>query len=785
MAPAGAGVCAAAGKGRFVDRDSLARQSGTKRNPSDFGNESGQVAYPACLRSSHHSVPGDIRGRRFRTRHYTRGVRSRRDSNYIPSPPVVQVWAVVALMVGVWIALSGSLRNGFVDWDDRPNLVDNPAYQGLSPAHLRWMFTTSFAGHYQPLTWISHAIDFKVWGGVDAFGTHLTNLVLHFLTAAGFFLVAIRLVRSAHAGIDSNAATAGAWVAAMLFAVHPLRVESVVWATERRDVLSAAWLMLATYLYLRYVEGSDSRRPWLFLAAWLSFVCSLLSKAVGMTWPLVLLILDFYPMKRFSGPVPGRSIRTRSILFEKVAFLLPAIGCGIMAIRAQHEAGALWSFEAHPLSLRVAQAFYAIVFYLWKSLVPYPLLPLYEQPPNAAPWNMEYVAAGVVVAAATLAFLAFRRRFPGLLMAWAVYWIVLSPMLGLTQSGPQSAADRYSYLSCLPWCVVAGAAVSILWRRTVSQTMSRCGISLATLATMVGLVVLTRQQTSVWRDTRTLWAHVLRHAPNTGLAHANLAAWLAANEEWESARLHALRATEILPQNVSAWITAGRASLAMGDDSEAEQSLRRVVQLRTHNTDLAIHVAGMFVKAGRMEEAERCYAETIREFPNDAPLRLNYGGLLAATGRPDAAMEQFESALRIDPGMGNAYYRAAILRVHKEDMHGAVAWIERGLTVDPVNVELLSKLSWILATSPDDSLRDAPRALEVAQKVVRIAPPGHFAALESLAAAHAAVGNFDRAVRILDELLHRGTDEIPPGAADRLGKALTEYRAGRPYFENR
>lgn len=705
-------------------------------------------------------------------------------------------------LAGICVAaFFGILSNRFVSWDDRPNLIDNDAYKGLSFAHLRWMFTTPHAGHYQPLTWLSHAFDFTIWGGVDAFGTHLTNLILHLASTLGFFAVAQRLIAAAIArpepGLPSEASSVagpveiGAFVAALAFAVHPLRVESVAWATERRDVLSGAWLMLATWAYLRAADSSGtSRRGWLGVAL-AAYIGSLLSKAVGITWPVVLLILDVYPLRRIAAGLTTDQTAQRAaggdtirrILAEKLFFLLPAAMCAGLAMWSQRAAGALWTLDVHPLSLRIAQAFYGIVFYLWKLLIPYPLLPLYEQPTNASPLDWAYVVSAAAVVAITAIAFALRKRWRGLLAAWAVYVVTLSPMLGIAQSGPQLVADRYSYIPSMAWCTLLGGVVTTAicggffdgrWLRS----LARMGIA----AWLIALVLLTRAQTSVWANTRTLWEHVLRFAPDTGLAHVNLAAELSSTGDYHAALDHATRAMTILPGNHSARQIAGRAAMEIGDWAAAEQHLKSAIERDPSDVVSRIRLATVFQRTGRLDDAAAQYAESVRMEPDDAARRLDFGGFLASMGQWEAALAEFEQAIRINPDLAEAYFRAGAVLENQGDERSALAKWQAGLAVAPGHAELLTKAAWVLATTADDGLRNPSAAVELAERAVRLTPPNH-RSREALAAALAASGQFAQAASIIEELLRGVGTTVPAATRARLERALELYRTGRRWSE--
>ncbi|HEX9445620.1 MAG TPA: hypothetical protein VGA73_15970, partial [Candidatus Binatia bacterium] len=322
---------------------------------------------------------------------------------------------ILLLTVGTFAAV---LHNGFVSWDDDLNIIDNPHYRGLGRSELGWMFTTLFLGHYQPLSWVTLGLDYLVWG-VDPFGYHLTSLVLHAANAVVFYFLAARLLSLAlTAGRDDFAVRIGAAFAAVLFAVHPLRVESVAWATERRDVLSGLFFLSAIFSYIKAAtaETESAYRKWMASAVGI-YILSLLSKAVGMSLPAVLLVLDVYPLRRLEAdPRQWSGGASRKVLGEKAPFVLLAAAAAVLAAVAQ--TGAMKPVSEHGLVGRLSQAGYSFAFYLWKTIAPVGLSPLYELPPFFRPGDGIYVLSGLSVVAATIALVVFRRRWPAGLAVW-------------------------------------------------------------------------------------------------------------------------------------------------------------------------------------------------------------------------------------------------------------------------------------------------------------------------------------------------------------------------------
>src|SRR3989454_1065969 len=355
-----------------------------------------------------------------------------------------------------------TLQNQFVSWDDDKNFLENPHYRGLGWTHLRWMWTTHL-GHYIPLTWMTLGLDYLLWG-MNPLGYHLTNLLLHAANAVVFFFVVRRLLTRALPGPSErgHALAVAAGVAALVFAIHPLRVESVAWATERRDVLSGLFYLLTILMYLRAYESGARGRGWYWLAVAV-FVCALLSKSMVVNLPVVLLILDVYPLRRLGGAIGWWSEPARRVHLEKIPFVLLAAAASAIAVMAQSSVHAALSLAQLSMPRRLAISAYGLSFYVWKMVVPVNLSPFYERG-LIDPWATPFLLSYGLVLAITAIVLALRRRVPGLPAAWVAYIVVLLPVLGIFQSGPQIAADRYTYLAGLGWAILAGAGLLSCWR---------------------------------------------------------------------------------------------------------------------------------------------------------------------------------------------------------------------------------------------------------------------------------------------------------------------------------
>lgn len=477
-----------------------------------------------------------------------------------------------AVAAAAFLVFIPALFNAFVDWDDVVFLVKNSAYKGFGASNLAWMLTARMGGHYHPLTWLSYALDHALWGA-DPFGYHLTNVLLHAANAAAFFGLARRL-------LPSRAAAA---LAALLFAVHPLRVESVAWASERRDVLSALFYLLTVRDYL---DGKKGR-------SLVFFACSLLSKAVGVTLPLALLILDWHQKK------PLR-------LKDKTPYFVLAALAALVNAGTQSYNGALEGFAGYPLLHRLAASAYSLAFYVGKTLWPSDLVPIYEFPASLNPLEPRFVVSAVFVAA--MAAAAARRR--ELLASWLFYVVTLLPVVGLVRFGPQLVADRYSYLSCLPLALLAGAAIH------------RRAFFLAPIV-VLALATLTWRQCRVWKDTDAFWVYVLSKAPDTAIAHHNVGRRLDAQGRLPEAIAAYERALAIRPRYALAHNNLGLALMRLQKLDEAERHYRAALEIDENYWEARANLALALGSRGRYHDARVEIERAIALQPQRESLKRN------------------------------------------------------------------------------------------------------------------------------------------------------------------
>src|SRR5213594_1515420 len=539
-------------------------------------------------------------------------------------------------------------QNQFVNLDDNDNFLDNPYYRGLGWSQLRWMWTTHL-GHYIPLTWMTFGLDYLLWG-MNPLGYHLTSLLLHAANAVVFFFVVRRILTRALPSPSERgyALAVSAGFAALGFAIHPLRVESVAWVTERRDVLSGLFYLSAILIYLRACEREERGRGWYWLSVAV-FGCALLSKSMVVNLPVVLVILDVYPLRRLGGAVGWWSAPARRVYVEKIPFVLLAAAASAIALMAQLSHDTMVSVVQLSGLGRLAVSMYGVSFYLWKTVAPVNLSPLYELPPTVNPWAMPFLLSYGLVLAITGIVLAFRRRVPGLPAAWVAYIVVLLPVLGIFQSGPQIAADRYTYLAGLGWAILGGAGLLSCWRssrRSKTGTPATWLLAGIALCVVVGLGVLTWNQVHVWHDSEKLWSHAVAIDPGSAVGQYSRGLVLAQQGKLTEAMEHYQTALRINPDYADAHNNVGDVLAEQGRLAEAIEHYRQALRIKPDDALSHTNWGVELAQQGKLAEAIDHFREALRIKPDDALAHTNLGLALTQQGKLAEAFEHFQQAGR-------------------------------------------------------------------------------------------------------------------------------------------
>ena len=642
---------------------------------------------------------------------------------------VVVLLVCVALIALTWFVFGQTLGHDFVSYDDHVYIQDNPIVRnGLSAEGLIWAFTHSHASNWHPLTTLSHMIDCQLFG-LNPRGHHFTNVLLHAIAVLLLFLVLRQM---------TGAFWQSAFVAA-LFAIHPLHVESVAWVAERKDVLSGVFFMLTLGAYERYVRCHTFGR---YLFVMLVFALGLMSKPMLVTVPLVLLLLDYWPLRRFANK---SSVASR-LVFEKVPLLaLSAASCAA-TILAQKTA--VSSLEELPFSFRISNAVITYVAYVWQMLRPTKLAVFYPHPYDRLPLWEILLAAGLLVIITVIVF-ALRRKQPYFVTGWFWYLIMLVPVIGVIQVGVQARADRYTYLPHI------GLYVALTWASTdftASWRRHREILGFAASALIALLSWCAWRQTGYWKNSETLWTHTLAVTSDNSVAHNNLGL---------------LRMQE------------GRADDAIALYHEALKIRSERAETRNNPANALIYnnLGNAMLRKGLPDDAIPYYNRALAIRPDYADGHYNLGCALLKKGEVNDAIAHWQKALAIKPNdgdvhtsLGNAFLRKGLVRE-------AITHYEQALEVAPQDALARNNLAWILATSSDASVRDGTKAVELAQQAVQLSSDGDPNFLRTLAAARAEAGQFAEAVATAEAAKALASTQSKPELASRLEEEIALYRA--------
>lgn len=503
-------------------------------------------------------------------------------------------YAAMAVIPAVITAIVyvASLDNGFVNWDDNFYVYDNPGIRAIDAGFFKAFVSSVFLNNWTPLTMFTYAIDYAVWG-LDPFGYHLTNLVFHVADTfvVGYLssvMVAIAAGPERKGGPDLPV-FAGLF-AAILFGLHPAHVESVAWVSERKDVVSGFFFILSLLFYIRYVQAEGGKKASRYILSLICFFLSVAGKPMAVTLPAVLLILDLWPLGRFKGPLS----LVKRLVIEKLPFFAISAGVAVITVFAQKSSMA--SVDVLPMSLRFFSAMRAYIFYLYKLFFPVTLAPFYPLEVMFDVYSFEYLGSLIAFLAITVVSLAFIRKRPYILAAWAYFVVTLLPVVGILQAGSQAAADRYTYLPSLGLFILVGAG---LWAVAQRAGQRRCRqvftVILVIAAVLSGLK--TYAQIGIWKDPITFWTHEIEYLGEPGatrqvevnkemyetvspavLAHYKRAIWYAKTGEVEKAFADYARALELNPEFSDCYLNRGILYARRGELDEALKDLSDAIR---------------------------------------------------------------------------------------------------------------------------------------------------------------------------------------------------------------
>ncbi len=605
-----------------------------------------------------------------------------KDDQATPSSrvPLLICLTLVAL---VFVVYARTLNHEFVGYDDDEYAYENPHLMGgISADNVWWALTQSYSSNWHPLTWVSHMLDWDLYGEW-AGGHHLTSVLIHAANAVLFFL-ALRAM---------TGRMAASAVAVALWALHPLRVESVAWVSERKDVLSGLFFALTLLAYIRYTRVPSLGR---YALVALVYALGLMSKPMLVTVPCVLLLLDFWPLRRLTS----RDNLRRAIL-EKLPLLLIAVASSLATVQAQGKA--VRDLEQYPLMVRVGNATDAYLMYLVSVPVPACLAVYYPHPGENLPWLRIGIAAVVLVGVSLLAILA-RNRFPYLPVGWFWYVGMLVPVIGFVQVGTQSRADRYTYLPHLGlWIAIVWGMADLVRGRVTHQVAVGAAAVLATV-----FAVLSWQQTAHWRNTITLFSRALECTVNNDIAHRGLGISLMKLDRMDEAETHFRRAIEI-SNDVEAHVNMGFIYSQRGQLEDASEQFREAMEraprfaLPRQNLSRIYVLRGLLLIPDKPAEAAELFEEAIALYPDHpeakiirerlARLYLNMATGAEQAGQMDVALERYRQAAQAAPDLAEARKKLGLRLLQSGNRLAAIPHLVRASELDPEDAEVRNALT--------------------------------------------------------------------------------------------
>ncbi|MBI4578027.1 MAG: tetratricopeptide repeat protein [Planctomycetes bacterium] len=549
----------------------------------------------------------------------------------------------------------------FVNYDDSYYVTENwPIQQGLARASA-WALTARHASNWHPLTWLSHALDFQAFG-LWAGGHHLVSAALHVANTVLLFLVLLHMT-----GSPGRSA-----LVAAVFALHPLHVESVAWVAERKDVLSTLFWFLTMASWLRWV-----RRPRLgaYLLALACLALGLAAKPMLVTLPLVLLLLDLWPLGRLRAGRPWPLVR------EKLPLFALSAASSVVTYAVQQRWGSMSDADLVPLGARLSNALVAYAGYLRQTVWPTELAVIYPHPVDALPaWKV--AAAGALLAALTALAIAGRRRRPHLTVGWLWFLGTLVPVIGLVQVGAQAMADRYTYVP------MVGLVIALAW--SVPDCMSGRPVDrlvrvLVAGAWLAGLGATASVQLSHWADSEKLFRHALAVTDDNHIAHQNLANHLLETGRVDEAMGHYRETLRLRPTYVEALSNLATALTRKGLYAEAADMARRATELKPSYADAHYNLGVCLYQLGRVDEAIRSYERALVADPLMARAHHNLGAALVQKHALGEARDRFEEALRLYPDFLDAHYNLGVVLLELDDAAGAALHFQEALRLDPAN----------------------------------------------------------------------------------------------------
>jgi protein O-mannosyl-transferase len=585
----------------------------------------------------------------------------------LPAP----VWVCLLLAIATLAIYLPVGSCGFIDYDDDVYFFANPhVLGGLNWADIKWAFTSGEDANWHPLTWLSLMLDAQLFGN-GAAAPHLVNVLIHIANS----ILVFRLFRQMTATLWRSA------VLAMLFALHPLHVESVAWVAERKDVLSSFFGLLALLFYARYNDSSPGSHAWPYYLSLFFFTCSLMSKPMLVTLPFVLLLLDFWPLQRFN------IFSLKRLLIEKIPFFLLSAAASVMTFLVQKKGGAVISLANVSMGQRVENTFVSYARYLRKIFWPVNLATPYPPPHYWPMWLVIFSIA--LFAVLCLAAVAARKIFPFAFTGWFWFAGMLVPVIGLVQVGAAALADRYAYLPLIGILLIA---VWCAGEICAKFRVPRNGIILIATFFILACAVRAGNQVRLWKNDPALFGHALAVTKNNYVASLDLGFWYAKNGQVAESLQCYDDAVRLGPDNATALYDAADAFAKLGHWDDAIRDYRRSLQISPNQPDALNNLGFALARNKQLSEAAACFETVLALQPNSADAHNNLATILFMQGKLEDAATQFSDALQLSPNDFRICVNLAGTYEGLGQTNLAVKYYQQALRLQPDNQKIRAKL---------------------------------------------------------------------------------------------
>ncbi len=679
--------------------------------------------------------------------------------------PLLCLFIVGVVLAVYWPVVS----HEFINYDDPDYVINNRHVRaGVTWDGVFWAFGQLHGEqtYWHPVTWMSHMLDCQIFD-VRPAGHHLVNMLWHALDAVLLFLVLKRM---------TGAFWRGATVA-LLFALHPLQVDTVAWVAERKNLLSAFFWMLTIWAYARHTER---RGPAWYVGALFFFALGLACKPVLVTLPFLLLLLDYWPLGRFARADVGKAVtRLGWLCVEKIPFLvLAALSCGITIAAHRALRGMLDAESGLPLGMRLANAVVSYVRYIGKTVWPGNLAVYYPYPPAWPVWEVAGCALLLIFVSAVAVWTVKER--PYIFVGWCWFLGVLVPFIGLVQAGDQAMADRFAYLPIIGLFITAVWLVSDFLKPRRNGYVA--GIVIAMLV-LTACAIQTRHQLGYWKNSETLFEHALAVTDGNDVAEYALASALSNKGKWSEATEHYENALKLRADYPEAHGGLAWVLVMQRKPGQAIEHYREAIRLNAADIQPRNELASLLIEQGRFDEATGLCEESVRLNPDDPTAHFNLGMIKTKAGDSENAKKEFELCLRADASYAAAQYQMGMLALRDGDSTAAVSCWRSAVRLSPTWVDPLNNLAWVLATAPDSKLRDGAEAVRLATRASELGGTNDVRILDTLAAAYAEGGFFSNAVtsstRAGEIARGQGRTEL----AEQIEHRTSLYLAKQAYHE--